>query len=71
MESLKYYFDCIMGPFKPYVLKAIDKIEKLDIDTICTGHGPILRENPGKIVELYKEWSTPKPKAEIPKVTIS
>lgn len=71
MESLKYYFDCIMGPFKPYVLKAIDKIEKLDIDTICTGHGPILRENPNKIVELYKEWSTPKPKAEVPKVTIS
>lgn len=57
MDALKYYFDCIMGPFKPYVLKACDKIENLPIDIICPGHGPILRDNPKKIVELYKNWS--------------
>ena len=70
MEALRYYYDCIMGPFKPYVLKAIEKIEKLPIDTICTGHGPILRQDPWKIVELYRQWSTPLPTAEIPKITI-
>jgi flavorubredoxin/NADPH-dependent 2,4-dienoyl-CoA reductase/sulfur reductase-like enzyme/rubredoxin len=59
MESLRYYYDCIMGPFKPYVLKAIDKIKDLEIDTICTGHGPILRTTPWDVVKLYKEWSTP------------
>jgi len=58
MDALKYYFDCIMGPFKPYVLKACDKIENLPIDIICPGHGPILRDDPKKIVELYKNWST-------------
>ena len=58
-ESLKYYFDCIMSPFKPYVIKAVEKIKDLDIDMICPGHGPILRENPRAIVNLYKEWSTP------------
>lgn len=57
MDALKYYFDCIMGPFKPYVLKACSKIENLPIDIICPGHGPILRDNPKKIVELYKNWS--------------
>ncbi|QAT41277.1 FAD-dependent oxidoreductase [Clostridium sp. JN-9] len=61
-EALKHYFDCIISPFKPYVLKAIDKIKDLDIDMICTGHGPILRENPWKVVNLYKEWSLPKQK---------
>ena len=60
MEALKYYFDCIMGPFKPYVLKAIDKIKDLPIDIICPGHGPILREDPWNIVNKYKEWSLPK-----------
>lgn len=60
MLALRYYYDCIIGPFKPYVLKAIDKIEKLAIDVICPGHGPVLRKNPMKIVKLYKEWSTPK-----------
>lgn len=58
IDALKYYFDCIMGPFKPYVLKACDKIENLPIDIICPGHGPILRDDPKKIVELYKKWST-------------
>ncbi|MDU1855970.1 MAG: flavodoxin domain-containing protein, partial [Clostridium baratii] len=62
-EALRYYYDCIMGPFKPFVLKAIDKIKDLNIDVICPGHGPILRENPWEIVNTYKEWSTPvKPK---------
>jgi flavorubredoxin len=60
MEALKYYYDCIMGPFKPYVLKAINKIQDLKIDMICNGHGPILRKEPWKIVELYRQWSTPK-----------
>ena len=58
MTALKYYYDCIMGPFKSYMLKAIDKIKDLTIDIICPGHGPILRENPWKIVDLYKKWST-------------
>ncbi|EGT3617071.1 FprA family A-type flavoprotein [Clostridium perfringens] len=70
MEALKYYFDCIMGPFKPYVLKALDKIKDLDIEIICPGHGPILRSNPFKVVNLYKEWSTPAPANEIKKVSI-
>ena len=60
MEALKYYFDCIMGPFKPHVLNAIEKIKDLKIDIIAPGHGPILRQDPWKIVKLYKEWSTPK-----------
>lgn len=57
LEALKYYFDVIIGPFKSHVLSAIKKIEDLKIDMICPGHGPILREDPMKIVNLYKIWS--------------
>lgn len=63
MEALKYYFNAIMGPFKPYVLEAIDKIKDLEIHTICPSHGPVLRDNPSRIVKLYKEWSTPREKS--------
>ncbi|MCD5415249.1 MAG: FprA family A-type flavoprotein [Clostridiales bacterium] len=56
--ALKYYFDMIMGPFKPHVLKAIEKIKDKNIEMILTGHGPILDENPWDIVSLYKEWAT-------------
>lgn len=58
MKALKYYYDMIMGPFKPYVLKGIDAIKDIDIDMICTGHGPVLDENPHEIIDIYKEWST-------------
>lgn len=57
-RALRYYFDNIMGPFKPFVLKAINKIKDLDIDMICPGHGPVLDEDPWKIVNVYKEWSS-------------
>ena len=69
MEALKYYFDCIFGPFKPYVLKAIKKIENLKIDMILPGHGPVLVENPMEIVEYYRTWSTPRiPSADEKKI---
>lgn len=69
-EALKYYFDCIFGPFKSYVLKAIDKIKDLKIDIIAPGHGPVLTENPFKIIETYKSWSTPEIKNSEKKVIV-
>lgn len=69
MEALKYYFDCIFGPYKSYVLKAIKKIENLKIDMILPGHGPVLVENPMEIVEYYRTWSTsPIPSADKKKI---
>ena len=64
LEALKYYFDCIFGPYKNYVLRAIKKIENLKIDMILPGHGPVLVENPMEIVEFYRKWSTPKEVSE-------
>ena len=58
-EAYKYYFDCIMGPFKPFVLKALDKIKGLDIQFIGNGHGPVLRTDIPKYLEMYRQWATP------------
>ncbi len=58
MKSLKFYFDVILSPFKPFLLKAIDKIEPLDFQMICTGHGPVLTKEPRKIVALLKGWAS-------------
>lgn len=60
MEAFKYYFDNIFGPFKTFFLQAISKIENLDIDMVCTGHGPVLDQDPWKIINLSKEYSTEK-----------
>lgn len=56
-DAFKYYFDVILKPFSNYMLQAIDKIEDLDIDTLCTGHGPILRSNWKKYVDWSKRLS--------------
>lgn len=56
-DAFKYYFDVILKPFSNFMLKAIDKIESLDIATICPGHGPILRSTWKEKVELSKSES--------------
>lgn len=60
VSSYRYYFDMIMGPFKPFVQKALSKIRPLDIAYICPGHGLIFdRETMPKYIDLYDEWSQP------------
>ena len=50
LEAFKYYFDVILKPFSRFMVKAIDKIRPLEIDFICTGHGPV---HQGKLTENY------------------
>lgn len=56
-ESFKYYFDVILKPFSRFLLKAIERIRPLDIAVICTGHGPILRSNWKKYVDLSEHYA--------------
>jgi NADH oxidase (H2O-forming) len=58
--EMKFYFDCLVRPFKDKALSAIAKAGKLQIDMICPSHGPIHRTDPLKAVQLYQEWSTQK-----------
>ena len=39
LKEFKYYFDVIMGPFKKFVLGALEKIKGLSIDMIAPSHG--------------------------------
>ena len=70
VDAYKYYFDMIMGPFKSHVRYALDKINELDVETICPGHGPVLRENLEYYIDLYNKWSYEQPviKGDKPKV---
>ncbi|HUS87580.1 MAG TPA: FprA family A-type flavoprotein [Bacteroidales bacterium] len=56
-DSFKYYFDVILKPFSKFMLKAIEKIRLLEINTICTGHGPILRSDWKKLVDITEKYS--------------
>ena len=74
-DAFKYYFDVILKPFSKFMLMAIEKIRPLEIATICTGHGPILRSNWKKYVDLSEGYSikalslVDKPRVFIPYVS--
>jgi flavorubredoxin len=56
-EDFKYYYDCLMGPNARSVLSALKRIEKLEISTIATGHGPLLQHHITDWIGRYQSWS--------------
>lgn len=73
LHHYQYYFEKIMGPFKPYILEALDKIKDLELKLICPGHGPVLRTDIPYYVELYRQWATvPKHyKDDLPRIVLA
>jgi flavorubredoxin/flavin reductase (DIM6/NTAB) family NADH-FMN oxidoreductase RutF len=54
----KIYYDCLMGPNARSVLSAIKRMKDLPgIQTIATGHGPLIRHNLTELVGRYQTWS--------------
>jgi NADH oxidase (H2O-forming) len=56
----RFYYDCLMRPFKDRVLQAVAKLDDVELKLLCPSHGPINRHEPRKPVELYRKWSIPK-----------
>ncbi|MGL4345469.1 MAG: FprA family A-type flavoprotein [Cellulosilyticaceae bacterium] len=70
LSAYKYYYDMIMGPFKPFVLSALQKIKDLELQFICPGHGLVLdASNMSYYMNLYKEWSQPQ-KRDTPSIVV-
>lgn len=63
-RALHEYYAAIMEPFNPFVVKGLEKIEGLDIDMVCTSHGPVLKTLIAENLEKYREWSKPQPQHE-------
>ena len=52
-----YYFDVILKPFSRFMVRAIERIKPLGINVICTGHGPVHRDNISEIIALTGKLS--------------
>ena len=55
-EARRYYFG-IVGKYGAQVQKLLARAATLDIEIICPLHGPVLREDLGYYLNLYKIWS--------------
>ena len=56
-EARRYYFG-IVGKYGAPVQTVLKKAAKLDIQIICSLHGPVLKENLGYYLDLYNTWSS-------------
>ncbi len=56
-EARRYYIG-IVGKYGAPVQALLKKAAKLDIQTICPLHGPVLTKNLGYYLNLYNTWSS-------------
>lgn len=73
-KATKYYYDCIIGPFKSFMLDALKRVRPLELEMICPGHGPVLDTGIPHMLDTYEQWSTvinpnPRPTVIIPYVS--
>ena len=62
-EARRYYFN-IVGKYGSPVQVLLKKAAKLDIKTICSLHGPILKENLSYYIDKYNTWSKYEPEED-------
>ena len=62
--DFEYYYDCLMKPNARSVLAAIKRMGKLELNTIATGHGPLLQVHRAELVDRYQQWSKAQTKTE-------
>lgn len=56
-SEMRRYYSNIVGKWSGMVQKALSKLSGVPVKFICPSHGPIWRENPGKVIGLYDKWS--------------
>jgi len=56
-ETLRYYSN-IVSTFSSFVLKAIDKLDGLNIKVIAPSHGIIWRKDPAEVIEQYRRLAS-------------
>lgn len=62
-EARRYYIG-IVGKYGVQVQNLLKKIKDLDIQMICSLHGPVLTKEIGYYVKLYDTWSSYRPEEE-------
>ena len=55
--ATRYYFDCILGPFRrPFMQNGIKTARQLQPAIICPGHGPVLDTGIDEVLSAYDAW---------------
>jgi len=70
MVHAQRYWGEIMMPYRGIAVKALEKLQSLDIRMIAPSHGPIFR-NPERILQAYRRWAGGETKCKAAVVYVS
>lgn len=62
-EARRYYIG-IVGKYGTQVQSLLKKVSGLDISVICSLHGPVLRDDLSRYIDLYSVWSSYAPEEQ-------
>lgn len=55
--EMERYYACIVGKYGVFVQKALAKLSSLELDYICTTHGPVWHDEIKRVVAVYDRLS--------------
>ena len=58
INEMRRYYSNIVAKYSKMVVKAMDKLAKLELNYIASTHGPIWRSNVDWVLKLYQDWAT-------------
>lgn len=58
LDDARRYYTNIVGKYGPQVQMAIKKLSGVDIQYICSLHGPVWRKDIAYLMDKYQHWST-------------
>ena len=62
--EMRRYYASIVGKYGNPVQKALQKLSPVDIEMICSLHGPVWTEDISRVVGLYDKWSRYEPEED-------
>ena len=64
LDEARRYYANIVGKYGPQVMAVLKKAANLDIQMICSLHGPVWRKDINDLIEKYVKWSTYTPECD-------
>ena len=56
-SEMRRYYACIVGKYGLPVQNVLKKLAALEIQTICSAHGPVWQKELSKVIGLFDKWS--------------
>jgi len=56
-DEMRRYYACIVGKYASPVQKAMEKLQGIAINYICSTHGPVWHGQIARVLDLYRQWS--------------